>query len=185
MTQDYSPFATVQVRTTSRPEFAISAVRSSVQSLDPNLALTNVQTIHELMDQGLWAPRMAAALLTLFGVLALVLAAIGVYGVLSYSVNQQRQEIGIRRALGAQAGDVLRLVAGQGLRLALVGLAVGLALALAFTRALSSLLYNVSATDPLSFVATAAFLAVVAVLASYVPARRATGVDPIIALRAE
>jgi len=183
MTQDYSPIATVQVRTTGRPESVISAVRSSVQSLDPNLALTNVQTIHELMDQGLWPARMGAALLTLFGVLALVLAAVGVYGVLSYSVNQQRQEIGIRRALGAQAGDVLRLVAGQGLRLALVGLAVGLALSFAFTRALASLLYNVSATDPATFGGVTAILLVVALLACYIPARRATQVDPLVALR--
>jgi ABC-type antimicrobial peptide transport system permease subunit len=135
------------------------------------------------MDQGLWPARMGAALLTLFGVLALVLAAVGVYGVLSYSVNQQRQEIGIRRALGAQAGDVLRLVAGQGLRLALVGLAVGLALSFAFTRALASLLYNVSATDPATFGGVTAILLVVALLACYIPARRATQVDPLVALR--
>jgi predicted permease len=183
MTQDYSPFATLQVRTVGRPDSVISAVRNAIQSLDPNLAITNVQTIHELMDQGLWAARMAAALLTLFGVLALILAAIGVYGVLSYSVNQQRQEIGIRRALGAQGGDVLRLVAGQGLRLALVGLAVGLALALGFTHALSSLLYNVSATDPWTFVGVTVILLLVALLACFIPARRATQVDPLVALR--
>jgi predicted permease len=183
MPQQYSPLATLQVRTTDRPEFAISAVRSSTQSLDPNLAITNVQTIHEIMDQGLWAPRMAAALLTLFGALALVLAAVGVYGVLSYSVNQQRHEIGIRRALGAQGTDVLRLVAGQGLRLAIVGLAVGLLLAFAFTRALASLLYSVSATDPITFAGVTAILLIVALFACYIPARRATTVDPLIALR--
>jgi ABC-type antimicrobial peptide transport system permease subunit len=171
------------VRTTGRPDSVISTVRSSVQALDPNLAITNVQTIHELMDQGLWPARMAAALLTLFGVLALILAAVGVYGVLSYSVNQQRQEIGIRRALGAQGADVLRLVATQGLRLALVGLAVGLALSFAFTRALSSLLYNVSATDPWTFVGVTAILLLVALLACFIPARRATHVDPLVALR--
>jgi ABC-type antimicrobial peptide transport system permease subunit len=183
MTQEYSPTATLQVRTTSRPEAAISAVRNSIQSLDPNLAITNVQTIHEMMDQGLWAPRMAAALLTLFGVLALVLAAIGVYGVLSYSVNQQRHEIGIRRALGAQASDVLRLVAGQGLRLAVVGLALGLLLAFAFTRALASLLFDVSATDPTTFAGVTTILLAVSLLACYLPARRATTVDPLVALR--
>jgi predicted permease len=183
MTQHYSPFATVQVRTAGRPDSVISTVRNSIQSLDRNLAITNVQSIHELMDQGLWAARMGAALLTLFGVLALVLAAVGVYGVLSYSVSQQRHEIGIRRALGAQGGDVLRLVAGQGLRLALVGLAVGLALALAFTRGLASLLYGVSATDPATFGGVTAILLVVAVLACYIPARRATRVDPLVALR--
>jgi predicted permease len=183
MAQGYSPLATLQVRTTGRPESAISAVRSSIQSLDPNLAITNVQTIREIMDQGLWAPRMGAALLTLFGALALVLAAVGVYGVLAHSVNQQRREIGIRRALGAQGGDVLRLVAGQGLKLAVVGLALGLLLALAFTRALASLLFGVSATDPWTFGGVTVVLLCVAVLACYIPARRATRVDPLIALR--
>jgi len=183
MTQGYSPFATLQVRTTSAPESVISAVRGEVQSLDPNLAISNVQTIHEIMDQALWAPRMGAALLTLFGVLALVLAAVGVYGVLSYSVNQQRHEIGIRRALGAQGGDVLRLVAGQGLRLAVVGLVIGLVLAFVFTRALGSLLYGVSVTDPATFGGVTAILLCVALLACYIPARRATQVDPLIALR--
>ncbi len=183
MPQQYSPQATLQVRTTRRPEFVISAVRASTQSLDPNLAITNVQTIHEILDQGLWAPRMAAALLTLFGALALLLAAVGVYGVLSYSVNQQRHEIGIRRALGAQRGDVLRLVAVQGLRLAIVGLALGLVLALAFTRALASLLFNVSVTDPVTFAGVTLILLAVAVVACYIPARRATTVDPLIALR--
>jgi predicted permease len=183
ITQNFSPFVTLQVRTTGKPESVISTVRNSVQSLDSNLAITNVQTIHEIMDQGLWAPRMAAALLTLFGSLALVLAAVGVYGVLSYSVNQQRHEIGIRRALGAQAGDVLRLIAGQGLRLAIAGLALGLLLALGFTRLLASLLYSVSATDPWTFLSVTAVLTLVAIVACYVPARRATSVDPLVALR--
>ena len=183
ITQNFSPFVTLQVRTTGKPESAISTVRGSVQSLDSSLAITNVQTIHEIMDQGLWAPRMAAALLTLFGSLALVLAAVGVYGVLSYSVNQQRHEIGIRRALGAQAGDVLRLIAGQGLRLAIAGLALGLLLALGFTRLLASLLYSVSATDPWTFLSVTAVLTLVAMVACYVPAHRATSVDPLIALR--
>jgi putative ABC transport system permease protein len=185
MTQEYSPFVTLQVRTTGRPEAVIATVRGTVQSLDSNLAITNVQTIHEIMDQGLWAPRMAAALLTLFGVLALVLAAIGVYGVLSYSVNQQRHEIGIRRALGAQTGDVLRLVAGQGLRLAVAGLALGLLLAFGFTRVLASLLFGVSVTDPWTFLSVTAVLLLVAMIACYVPARRATSVDPLVALRYE
>jgi predicted permease len=185
MTQDYAPFATLQVRTTARPEASISTVRAAIQSLDPNLAITNVQTIHEIMDQGLWAPRMAAALLTLFGALALVLAAVGVYGVLSYSVNQQRHEIGIRRALGAQAGDVLRLVAAQGLRLAVAGLALGLLLAFAFTRVLASLLFGVSVTDAWTFGGVTAILLAVALLACYIPASRATHVDPLVALRYE
>jgi predicted permease len=183
MTQGYSPSATVQVRTTGKPEAVIATVRGEVQSLAPNLAITNVQTIHEIMSQALWAPRMGAALLTLFGVLALILAGVGVYGVLSYSVNQQRHEIGIRRALGAQEAHVLRLVVGQGLRLAVVGLVVGLLLAALFTRMLASLLFGVSSTDPWTFLSVTTILALVAVIACYVPARRAIQVDPLVALR--
>ncbi len=183
--QEVSLFATLQVRTTGKPEAALATVRSAVQSLDSNLAITNVQTIHEIMNQGLWAPRMGAALLTLFGGLALILAGVGVYGVLSYSVNQQRHEIGIRRALGAQGGDVLHLVVGQGLRLAVAGLALGLLLAGIFARLLASLLFGVSATDPWTFVGVAGVLLIVALFACYVPARRATNVDPLVALRYE
>jgi len=183
MAQEYVPFATLQVRTTGDPQASISTVRSVVQQLDSNLAITNVQTIHEIMSDALWAPRMGAALLTLFGGLALILAAVGVYGVLSYSVNQQRHEIGIRRALGAQEGDVLRLVAGQGVRLAIVGLVVGLAFAAVFARLLVSLLFGVSAIDPWTFIGVTFVLLAVALLACYIPARRALTVDPLIALR--
>jgi ABC-type antimicrobial peptide transport system permease subunit len=185
LTQNYSPAATLLVRTSGRPEALISAVRRQVQSLDSNLALTNVQTIGELMSQGLWAPRMGAAMLAVFGGLALVLAVIGVYGVLSYSVNQQTREIGIRMAMGAQTGRVLRLVVGQGMRLATVGLILGLVIAFAAMRVMSSLLFGVSAHDPLTFVGVSLVLAIAAALACYIPARRATKVDPIIALRYE
>jgi putative ABC transport system permease protein len=183
--QNYSPAATLLVRTSGRPEALIAAARSQVQSLDTNLALTNVQTIGELLGQGLWAPRMGAALLAVFGGLALVLAVIGVYGVLSYSVNQQTREIGIRMAMGAQTVRVLGLVVGQGMRLAVAGLILGLIVAFAAMRFLSSLLFGVSAHDPLTFGGVALILAVAAVLACYIPARRATKVDPIIALRYE
>jgi putative ABC transport system permease protein len=183
--QNYSPLATVAVRTSGRPEAVISAVRSQVQSLDTNLALTQIQTIEEVIGQGLWAPRMGAALLAVFGGLALVLAIIGVYGVLSYSVNQQTREIGIRMAMGAQSGRVLRLVVGQGMRLAGAGLVLGLLVAFAAMRVLGSLLFGVSAHDPLTFGAVSLVLAIAAVLACYIPARRATKVDPIIALRYE
>jgi predicted permease len=185
LTQNYSPAATMQVRTSGSPEAVISTVRSQVQSLDSNLALTNVQTIGELLSQGLWAPRMGAALLAVFGGLALVLAIIGVYGVLSYSVNQQMREIGIRMAMGAQTGRVLRLVVGQGMRLAAAGLVLGLIVAFAAMRLLGSLLFGVSSHDPLTFGAVSLVLALAAALACYIPARRATKVDPIIALRYE
>ena len=185
LTQNYSPAATMQVRTTGRPEAVISSVRSQVQSIDNNLALTNVQTIGELFSQGLWAPRMGAALLAVFGALALILAIIGVYGVLSYSVNQQTREIGIRMAMGAQSSRVLGLVVGQGMRLAGAGLALGLLVAFLAMRLLASLLFGVSAHDPLTFAAVTLVLATAAVLACYIPARRATHVDPIIALRYE
>jgi len=185
LTQDFAPAVTMQVRTKGRPEAVIATVRSEVQSLDTNLALTNINTVGELIDQGLWAPRMGAALLTVFGGLALFLAAVGVYGVLSYSVNQQTREIGVRMAMGAQSGRILRLVVGQGMRLAVAGLTLGILIAFAATRVLSSLLFGVSAHDPLIFGGVSVVLASAAILACYIPARRATRVDPIIALRYE
>jgi macrolide transport system ATP-binding/permease protein len=183
--QDYAPAVTLQVRTRGRPESVIAAVRGQVQSLDTNLALTNLNTIEELINQGLWAPQVGAALLTVFGVLALLLAIVGVYGVLSYSVNQQTREIGIRMAMGAETRSVLSLIVGQGMRLAGAGLAVGLAIAFAAMRVLSSLLYGVNAHDPLTFAGVTLVLATAAVLGCYIPARRATKVDPITALRYE
>ncbi|HUI75920.1 MAG TPA: ABC transporter permease [Candidatus Acidoferrum sp.] len=185
ITQAYSPAVTIQVRTSGRPEPVISGVRAQIQQLDNNLAITGVQTIGEVMDQGLWAPRMGAALLGLFGGLALILAALGVYGVLSYSVNQQTREIGIRMAMGADRGNVLGLVIGQGLKLAAVGLVAGIAIALLLARQLSSLLFGVNAYDPLTFLSVATILMVVAFFACYIPALRATRVDPLTALRYE
>jgi len=185
LAQDYAPAVTMQVRTSGWPEAVSATVRSQVQSLDTNLALTNMNTIGELIDQGLWAPRMGAGLLTVFGGLALLLAVVGVYGVLSYSVNQQTREIGIRMAMGAQTGRILGLVVGQGMRLAVAGLTLGLLVAFAAMRILSSLLFGVSAHDPLIFGGVSLVLATAAILACYIPARRATKVDPIIALRYE
>jgi predicted permease len=185
VTQDFPAFATMQVRTSGKPEAGIATVRAAVQSLEPNLALTNFQTIEEVLNQALWAPRMGAGLLALFGALALILAVIGVYGVLSYSVNQQTREIGIRMAMGAESGRVLRLVVGQGLWMAFAGLVAGLLIAFLAARFLSTLLFGVSAHDPITFVSVSLILSLAAVLACYIPARRATRVDPIVALRYE
>jgi putative ABC transport system permease protein len=185
ITQDYSPAASLQVRTTSRPQAVIGNVRKQIQSLDTNLALTNVQTIEEVIGQALWAPRLGAGLLTLFGSVALILAVVGVYGVLSYSVSQQTREIGIRVALGSKSSEVLGLIVGQGLRLAAIGLGLGFAAALALTRTISSLLFGINAHDPLTFGVVSLVLAAAAALACYIPARRATKVDPIVALHYE
>ena len=185
ITQDYAPAATLQVRTTGDPSTVIAGVRAQIQELAPTMAITNVQTVQEIIDQGLWAPRAGAGLLTVFGALALVLAAIGVYGVLSYSVSQQTKEIGIRMSLGAQRQQVMRLVIGQGMRLAAIGLALGLIVAFAMTRVLTTLLFGVSAHDPATFGVVTVGLLAVSALACYIPARRAIGVEPIIALRYE
>jgi predicted permease len=185
LTQDFSPAATMQVRTNGKPENVIPTVRRDVQSLDHNLALTNWNTMGELLDQGLWAPRMGAALLSIFGGIALILAIVGVYGVLSYSVSQQTREIGIRMAMGAQTNSVLSLVVKQGMRLAILGLVSGLVIAFVAMRVMSSLLFGVSAHDPLIFAGVTLILATAAVLACYIPARRAAHVDPLVALRYE
>ena len=138
-----------------------------------------------IRKQGFWQYQLFGQRFGTFGVLALVLAVVGVYGVLSYSVSQRTQEFGVRMALGAEPGDVRRMMIGQGLRLSAWGIAIGLVGALGITRLISSLLYNVTATDPVSFGAVATLMLVVAATAAYLPARRATKVDPMVALRAE
>ncbi len=183
--QQYSPFATIAVRTTGDPEALLGAVRTQVNQLDRNLALTNGQTVGQALAQGLWPSRMGAALLGLFGVLALILASIGIYGVLSYSVAQRTSEIGIRMALGAQSTQVLGLVLRQGMLLAGAGAILGVVVALPVTRLASTLLYGVSPTDPLTYISITLLLLAVALLACYIPARRATRVDPLVALRYE
>jgi predicted permease len=185
MTQDYSSYAALMVRTTSSPEAAFAGVRGAVQSLDPNLPLYDVKTLTEHLKLALFPARVAATVLGAFGLLALLLSAIGIYGITSYSVAQRTHEIGIRMALGAQLGDVLKLVLHHALKLTMIGAAVGLVGAYLATRAITSVLYGVSATDPLTFGFVSVLLIGVALVACYVPARRATKVDPLVALRNE
>ena len=183
--QDYSPFGVLDVRTAGNPSAVIPSVREQVQSIDRNLAFIAVNTIGELLDQGLWAPRMGAMLLGVFGLLALLLATVGIYGVLSYSVSQRTQEVGIRMALGATSRTVLGLVVGQGMLLVAIGVGIGLAGSLGLARLLASLLFGVKTSDPATFAVVSLVLAVAAFVATYIPARRATKVNPITALRYE
>ena len=183
-TQVYQPQLSLFVKA-SNPSPVLGTVRGEAQQLDRNLPLTNVFTLSEIFDQALWAPRMAAWLLAVFAGLSLVLSVIGIYGVMAYAVSQRTRELGIRMALGANRGDVLRLVVMQGLRLTLMGVAFGLAASLAVTRLIASLLYSVSPTDIVTFTAVPLLLAAAALLASYLLARRATRIDPMVALRYE
>lgn len=185
ITQAYSPFAVLHVRTDGNPDSVLPAVRVQVQSLDRDLGFVGVQPIQELLDEGLWAPRMGALLLVIFGALALALASVGIYGVLAYSISQRTQEVGIRMALGASPGQVLRMVVRQGMSLVLIGTAIGIIGALFLGRTLATLLYGVKASDPLTFAAVSIILMTVALLATYIPARRATRIDPLRALRYE
>ena len=172
------------VRTAGDPQNLMVAVGREVQQLDPTLPVSS-NTLVEKMSLPLLPARIAAAVLGSFGLLALLLAAIGIYGVISYAVSTRTREIGIRIALGAQKTDVLKLVLGQGMALTLIGVAIGLAAALAVTRLMKSLLFGVSATDPVTFLFASFMLAAVALLACYLPARRAMKVDPMEALRHE
>ena len=183
--QDYRAGMTLHVRTLGDPNSALAGLRREVQAMDKDLPIFNVKTYREQFSSALYKERLATTLLSVFGVLALLLSAIGIYGVIAYSISQRTREIGIRMALGAQARDIFKMVLGQGMLLTAIGILIGLIAAFAVTRITTSLLYEVSATDPLSFIAVTLLLAFVALLASYIPARRATKVDPMIALRYE
>jgi putative ABC transport system permease protein len=177
-------FMYVLARTKGDPASLAMPIRREVQAIDPDQPVGN-RTLAQQFENSISQPRFYTLLLGLFAGVALILATIGIYGVMSYMVAQRTHEIGIRMALGAQRGDVLKMVIGQGLRLALIGVIVGLVLSFMATRFLSSLLYGVSAVDPVTFAVIPLLLTAVAVAACFIPARRATRIDPLIALRNE
>ncbi|HEY6939570.1 MAG TPA: ABC transporter permease, partial [Terriglobales bacterium] len=183
--QNPSPAVTLFFRTTSDPNNLLGAVRKQVQALDPNLPLVNVWPIGEVIHQALWAARFSAGLLSIFAFVAVLLCAVGIYGVVGYTVGLRVREIGIRLALGAQPSDVALMIMRQSATTLSVGLAIGLVCAFVLARFISNLLYGMSGTSPTAFLLTALLLAAVGLLASYVPARRAAAVDPLLAVRNE
>lgn len=183
--QSYDPKMTLVIRTTGEPLSVTGAVREQIRTIDPNLPVSDIKTLRDQLNFSLFPSRVVALTLGGFGILALFLAAIGIYGIVSYSVAQRTHEIGIRMALGAKELSVLRLVIRDGLFVVAVGLVVGLSLALVATRLIKGFLYGVAATDAITFLTVPIVFGVVAVLASYLPARRATKVDPLVALRYE
>jgi putative ABC transport system permease protein len=180
-----APAMTLVLRTVREPLSLAVAAGAAIRQVDSEQAVSNISTLEQLLSDTVAQPRFNTGLLALFALLALLLAAVGIYGVMSYAVTARRQEIGLRMAMGAQARDVLKLVVGQGMKLVAFGLALGLLAALGLTRWLKTLLFNVEATDPLTYAVIAALLAAVALLACYIPARRAMKVDPLVALRHE
>ncbi|MGH9753692.1 MAG: ABC transporter permease [Blastocatellia bacterium] len=176
---------TLILRAQTEPMSLVTAARQEIMKLDRNAPIYDIKPFNEYVSDSVAQPRFNSALLGVFAGVALLLTAIGLYGVIAYSITQRTQEIGIRMALGARAGDVLKLIIGQGMTLVLIGVALGLGGAFAVTRLMKSLLFDVDATDPLTFASVAALVVLIALLACYAPARRATKVDPMIALRTE
>jgi putative ABC transport system permease protein len=172
------------LRTSVDPRSLAPAVGPLVRAVDPEQPVSNVRTMDDVRDAAVVRPRFLATLLAAFGAAAVLLAAVGIYGLMSYTTAQRTKELGVRMALGASRRAVLRLVLGEGARLAVAGVAVGVLAALALSRVLASLLFGVRATDPLMLVGVSAAMAVIAALASWLPARRAARVDPARALRA-
>jgi putative ABC transport system permease protein len=178
-------FNTIVVRSDGEPSRLLSAVKTAVWAVNKNQAISKIDTMEQVLSESLARRRLYMILLGVFAGAALLLAGVGIYGMASYSVSQRIREMGIRIALGAERGDVLRLVLGQGARAALLGILFGIATAVALTRLMASLLFGVRATDPLTFAEVAVLLALVALVACYIPARRAMRVDPMVALRHE
>ncbi len=181
--QTFSSEASFLVRTSGNPMAIARAVEGAIHTVDPALPVYGVRPLESSIATAYFAQKMGGSLLGLFGALALVLAAVGLYGVLAYNVTQRSREVGIRMALGAGRADVLRLVVGQGLRFAAIGLAIGLAMSVAVTRLMSKLLYGVSPLDPLVIAGVVLLLALVSVSSSLLPAWRATRINPILAIR--
>ena len=176
---------TIVIRTAIDLESAVAAVRSQVQAIDPQQPVYDFKPMTEVIANSISKQRLSMLLIGIFASVALLLASVGIYGVMSYAVTERTREIGIRVALGARMIDVMRLVVGQGMMLAFIGIGAGLVIALLLTQLIESLLYKVSATDPATFVAITLLLAGVAFVATYIPARRAMKVDPMVALRYE
>jgi putative ABC transport system permease protein len=183
--QNTSGGGTILVRTTGDPSSLAGAVTEAVHSFAPNVPLYNVRPLDEIISENSASRRLAVVLISAFAALALTLAAVGIYGVMAYTVTQRSHEIGVRMAMGAAPGAVHRMIVGQGLRLALVGIVGGLLFSLAMTRFIASLLFRVSAFDRETFLAGAVILSIIVLVSTWVPARRASRVDPIIALRYE
>jgi putative ABC transport system permease protein len=183
--QDFWPGMSLVVRSSVEPESLSGAVRRVVNEVDKSVPVSNVKTMDHIVSESITQPRFNLFLLGLFGAVAMVLSAAGIYGVTAYTVTQRTHELGIRLALGAQVSDVLKMILGQGMAVIGVGLVVGLAAAFALMRLLRSLLFGVGENDPLTFAAITVVLVFVALIACYIPARRATKVDPLVALRSE
>jgi putative ABC transport system permease protein len=184
-TQEPMPWQTLLVRTKNDPMSLVPLIRGEVAGLDSQQPIARIATLDQLMESSTAQPRFRAALLGGFAGVALLLAAIGIYGMMAYAVSRRTREIGIRIALGARRGNMLKLIFGQSMTLTLLGVLLGLAGAFAVTRLMNSLLFGVTSTDPFIFTAVTVLLCGVALLASYIPARRAARVDPIVALRCE